>query len=133
MMGASVCDLFPVPFLPASTGWLQGEGRAETGIEKLNLSWEPGRGCSSGRLVWKEAALVAAPELVSSLGNEVSLRWRSSWLEFPHSAALLGGTRRDPPEPEARPGEMPETQNRPHYLNSFLYLRVKIKIYVYFT
>lgn len=60
MMGASVCDLFPVPFLPASTGWLQGEGRAETGIEKLNLSWEPGRGCSSGRLVWKEAALVAA-------------------------------------------------------------------------
>lgn len=127
MMGVSVCDLFPVLFLSTPTGWLQGEGRAETGIEELNLSWEPGRGCSSDLLVWKEAALVAAPELVSSLGNEVWPQWRRSWLEFPHSAALLGGTRRDPPEPEAQPGEMPETQNRSLYLNPFWYLSVKIE------
>lgn len=73
--------------LSPSTGWLQGEGRAETGIEELNLSWEPGRGCSwagrPGRRRCLDEAALGGPELVSCLGNEVWPRRRSADWNFP--------------------------------------------------
>lgn len=95
-------------FLSASTGWLQGKGQAETGIEELNLSREPG--CGSGSAAGLDGGGAQGPP-----------RWerrrRSCLLEFPRSAALLAGTWRHPPEPGVQPGETPETQPQPPYLD----------------
>lgn len=68
VMGFPGCDLFACSSIPFYSHRLApGAGWAETRIEELNLSWEPGRGSSSAaRPGWRRCSVAA------SLGNEVS-------------------------------------------------------------